>query len=209
MLDERHAEALGEFYAGDLAYATQKLASPAGSAYRMTLAWLRAAIGQAEVAREHFELVAADGFSAVRKDVNWLAVISSAADACLLLDDRPRAQELLELMEPFADRVTVSARGAAFRGSLSRLLGDLAAMLSDNDAADAYYTQAAQLDERLGAPVWTAHDLWHHGKLRLTLGDGPGAAALLDRAAEIAAATGLERVLTRIEQTKTTTRQPA
>ncbi len=209
MLDERHAEALTEFYAGDLAYATQKLASPAGSAYRMTLAWLHAASGQTEAAREHFELVAADGFSAVRKDVNWLAVISSAADACLLLDDRPRAQELLELMEPFADRVTVSARGAAFRGSLSRLLGDLAAMLSDNDAADAYYIQAAQLDERLGAPVWTAHDLWHHGKLRLTLGDGPGAAALLDRAAEIAAATGLERVLTRIEQTKTTTRQPA
>jgi tetratricopeptide (TPR) repeat protein len=209
MIDERHGEALGEFYASDLAYATQKLDSPAGPAYRMTLAWLLAATGQEAEARSRFEAIAADGFSAIPRDVNWLAAISSAADACLLLRDRPRARELLDLTEPFADRVTVSARGSAFRGSLSRLLGQLAAMLGDNDASDSYYAQAEQLDERLGAPVWVAHDLWRHGELRLALGDGPGAADLLDRAAEIAHAAGLERVLETIVRTTAGTTQPA
>jgi DNA-binding SARP family transcriptional activator/tetratricopeptide (TPR) repeat protein len=209
MVDERHAEALGEFYAGDLAYATQKLDSPAGPAYRMTLAWLLTASGRADEGRDHFEFIAGDGFSAVPRDVNWLAAMSSAADACLLLRDRPRASELRVLLEPFADRTAVSARGSAVRGTISRLLGQLAAMLGDNDAADSYYAQAEQLDERLGAPVWVAHDLWQHAKLRLALGDRPGAVALLDRAAEIADAASLERVLASIEQTTTAARQPA
>ena len=209
MVDERHAEALGEFYAGDLAYATQKLDSPAGPAYRMTLAWLLAAAGRTDEARDHFEFIAGDGFSAVPRDVNWLAAMSSAADACLLLGDRPRARELQVLLEPFADRTAVSARGSAVRGAMSRLLGQLAAMLGESDAADSYYAQAEQLDERLGAPVWVAHDLWQHAKLRLALGDWPAAVALLDRAAEIADAASLQRVLARIEQTKTAVRQPA
>ena len=209
MVDERHAEALGEFYADDLAYATRKLDSPAGPTYRMTLSWLLAASGRTDEARRHFELVAADGFATVPRDVNWLAGMSSAADACLLLRDRDRARELQNHLKPFADRVVVSARGSATRGAVSRLLGQLAAMLGDNDAADSYYAQAEQLDQQLRAPVWVAHDLMHHGILRVELRDWPGAIDLLNRAAEIAHAAGLERVLARIQQTKAAARQPA
>jgi tetratricopeptide (TPR) repeat protein len=209
MLDERHGEALGEFYANDLAYATQKLDSPAGPAYRMTLAWLLASTGRHDDAKRHFELIGNDDFSAIPHDVNWLAAISSAADASLLLGDRPRARQLLELIHPYRDRVAVSARGSAVRGSLSRLLGQLAAMLGDSDTAETYYTQATQLDQRLGAPAWVAHDLWRHGELRLALGDGPNAASLLDRAAEIANDAGLDRVLARIELAKAQAPQPA
>ncbi len=199
MMDDRHSEALGEFYADDLAYATRRLNSPAGPAYRMTLAWLLAATGRYDEARERFEVIAAAGFSTVPRDVNWLAAISSAADACLLLRDGVRALELRDLIEPFADRVTVSARGAAFRGSASRLLAQLSAILQDNDAADAYYERARQLDEQLGAPVWVAHDLCNHGEFRLSIGDTPGGVRLLDEAADIANATGLERLAARVK----------
>jgi DNA-binding SARP family transcriptional activator len=207
MMDDRHSEALGEFYADDLAYATRKLNSPAGPTYRMTLAWLLSATGRYDEAREYFELIAADGFSTVPRDVNWLAGISSAADACLLLKDGAHALELRHLLEPFADRITVSARGAAFRGSASRLLAQLSAMLADNDAADAYYERARQLDEQLGAPVWVAHDLCHHGQFRLSLGDTPGGLQLLDQAADIANVTGLERLGARIKRAKTEVRE--
>jgi tetratricopeptide (TPR) repeat protein len=202
MLDERHGELLGDFYADDLSYATEKLNSPAGPAYRTTLAWLCAATGRLAQARSHFELVAADNFSAIPYDVNWLGAIASAADAALALGDRRRARCLLELMEPYGERIAVSARGSAFRGSLSRLIGQLAAMLGDTDAADAHYIQARHLDERLGAPTWVAHDLWRHGELRLAVGDGPGAIRLLERAVATARAAGLQEGLARIEQAK-------
>jgi predicted RNA polymerase sigma factor len=105
-------------------------------------------------------------------------------------------------MEPYGERIAVSARGSAFRGSLSRLIGQLAAMLGDTDAADAHYIQARHLDERLGAPTWVAHDLWRHGELRLAVGDGPGAIRLLERAVATARAAGLQEGLARIEQAK-------
>jgi hypothetical protein len=209
MMDDRHIDALGEFYASDVAYATQKLASPAAPAYRATLAWLLASAGREDEAKTHLALVSADDFSAIPRDVNWMAAASSAADACLLLRDTSRARTLFELMEPFADRMAVSARGSAFRGSMSRLLGQLAAMLDDNQAADAYFTRAEQNDERAGAPVWLAHDLWRHGELLLGLGDERAGTQLLNQASDIASSSGLENVLGRIQAAKHPVRQPA
>jgi tetratricopeptide (TPR) repeat protein len=185
VLDERHDEMFSEFYAGDLAYATRKLNSPAGPTYGLTLTWLLAATGRLDQAREQFEPLAVNCFSAVPRDVNWLAGMSSATDGCLLLGDMRYAAEVRALIEPFSDGMTVSARGCAFRGSMSRDVARLAATLGDHDNADELFAESARRDERVGAPVWLAHDFWHHGQLRLALGDETEAARLLGQALEI------------------------
>jgi DNA-binding SARP family transcriptional activator/tetratricopeptide (TPR) repeat protein len=202
LVDERYDEVFSELYAGDLAYATDKQSSPAGPAYRLTLTWLLAANGKTQDARERFDALAGNRFAAIPRDVNWLAAIYSAANAAVLLGDVARAAELGELLEPFSDRMLIGARGCSFNGSTARTLARLAALVGEHDRADEWFALAAERDERVGAPVWLAHDLWRRGEHRLGLGDQAGADRLLEQAMELAHDLGLTRLVSTIRTTR-------
>jgi hypothetical protein len=142
---------------------------PAWRAYRFTFAWLHAERGELDTARRDFEAAVAGGLSTLPRDVNWLAALASAAEACVLLGDTARAQELRALLEPYDTRMVVTARGASHAGSVAYLLARLAVLCGDDDAADQLFADAARRDEHAGAAALVVRDLQRHGQfLRAT-----------------------------------------
>jgi hypothetical protein len=76
----------------ELEVAERAHAGPAWRAYRFTFAWWHAERGELDQAREDFEAAVADGLSTLSRDVNWLAALTSATGACVLLEDAARAR---------------------------------------------------------------------------------------------------------------------
>jgi DNA-binding SARP family transcriptional activator/tetratricopeptide (TPR) repeat protein len=169
--------------------------SPAGWAYRATLAWTYAELGREDEARRHLDTIAADTFTRIPRDMNWLPAMASATEAAAVLGDEGQAATLRRLLEPYRALTCVSGRGAGHYGSVAYLLARLAATVGDLAAADELYTEAARRDERAGALIWVVRDLRHHGALLLAQGDPRRAHDVLRRAAEGARKAGLERTL--------------
>jgi hypothetical protein len=194
--DERYEE-----WAGDaLAFTEEKIErSPAGLAYLAGIASVFAASGRADEARRAIDVVAARDFATVPRDMNWLSTIASAAETCATLGDTKRASILRAHLEPYADRMVISARAAHHQGSVAYFLARLAATLGDQRAADQLYGDAAQRDERASAAIWVVRDQWRHAQLLLTAGASRDRAQqLLERAHAGAKVCGLERILERI-----------
>ena len=196
LADERYEEWVG----AALAFTEEKIQrSPAALAYLAGIATVFAATGRADDTRRAIEIVAADDFGTVPPDMNWLSTIASAAEVCATLRDTRRARTVRSLLEPYADRMVISARAAHHQGSVAYFLARLAAALGDHQAADALYGDAAQRDERAGAAIWVVRDQWRHAELLLAARDGTDRAQqLLERASVGAKACGLERILARL-----------
>src|SRR5436305_5323965 len=107
---------------------------PAWRAYRFTFAWLHAERGEIKRAREDFHAALADGFASLPRDVNWLDALNAAAHVTVLLGDLEHARELRILLDPYADRMIVNARGALHAGSVAYVLARLAAACGDDAA---------------------------------------------------------------------------
>ena len=111
----------------------------------------------------------------------------------MLLDERELAAELEMLLEPFADRMVVSARGLLCMGSVAGALGSLAELRGDPRLAADWYVRAIEREERAGALVWAMHHRLRLGRALLGAGEGDGRALLAAVAAE-APALGLVRL---------------
>jgi len=196
LADERYEEWVGEA----LAFTQEKIQrSPAGLAYLAGIASVFVATGRDDDARRAIEIVAADDFATVPRDMNWLSTLASAAEVCATLGDTQRARTVRSLLEPCADRMVISARGSYHHGSVAYFLARLAATLGDHRAADELYGDAAQRDQRAGAAIWLVRDQWRHAELLLAArGGGDRAQQLLERAYAGAKACGLDRMLARI-----------
>jgi DNA-binding SARP family transcriptional activator len=196
LADERYEEWVGEA----LEFTEEKIRrSPAGLAYLAGMATVFAATGRDDDARRAIEIVAADDFATVPRDMNWLSTIASAAEVCATLGDTRRARTVRSLLEPYADRMVISARAAYHQGSVNYFLARLAAAAGDHRAADELYSDAAARDERAGAAIWVVRDQWRHADLVLAARGGEDRAhQLLKRAYAGAKACGLERIHARI-----------
>ncbi len=75
--------------------------------YRAALACLLSDLGRADEARVVFDDLAADRFSSLYGDNEWLLGMGLASDACALLGDADAAAVLYEQLAPFAGRNTV------------------------------------------------------------------------------------------------------
>ncbi len=168
---------------------------PAWRAYRFTFAWWHAERDELDQARQDFETAVADGLSTLPRDVNWLAALTSATEACARLEDLERARELRALLAPYATRMVVTARGASHGGSVAYLLARLAALLGDHAAADRMFCQAAELDERAGAPAFVLRDLRAHGSFLRATGRHVDADGVVRRAADLSESLGFDPVL--------------
>jgi hypothetical protein len=58
----------------------------------------------------------------------------------------------------------INARGALHAGSVAYVLARLAGACGDDAAADRLFRDAAERDERAGAPAWATRDLRHHSE---------------------------------------------
>ena len=127
-------------------------------AWRLGEAMLLAEIGELDAARSALAPFIASRFDTVPRDSLWFASLACAARAAETLSDASSAVLVADLLTPAADRVIVLGQGAVCWGSVHRLLGPLAALLGERDAAVSHYRAAADVHERLGALPFLARD---------------------------------------------------
>jgi DNA-binding SARP family transcriptional activator/tetratricopeptide (TPR) repeat protein len=129
---------------------------PARPVFRCVFVHLCARLDRLDDARRELEALAADDFSVVPFDQEWLYSMSLLAETSAILGDRGSAGALYGLLAPWA---TFSAADLAegFRGSISRYLGLLAATLGRHAEAAAHYEDALAMNEAMGARPWLAH----------------------------------------------------
>jgi hypothetical protein len=155
---------------------------PAMRRWRCGLALVLAELGRKDEARRELEHLAANDFEDIPRDALWLVAMSLLAELCTLLDDRPRAQRLYELLVPYEGRNVVSM-GAAYLGPVARYLGLLAMTVGDGERAIGHLETARSAAERMGARptiVLTALDAAEVLVRRNAPGDAARAAALVE-----------------------------
>ena len=146
----------GDFLAPNLEFALDKVAnSPAGPAYRPSVAWLLAELGRHEEARTELARCLAPG--GLVFDANWTSAIGECASAACALGDREHAAMIYDLLAPFAGRPITAGRAVASYGAADRLLGELAALLGREDDAERHLARGDRAQRgdgrhRLGLP---------------------------------------------------------
>ena len=148
----------GDWEALDLELLLEKIAnSPAAMAWRASYAWMLAATGQTEAAREQYGIVAAGDFATLPFDTNWPSAMGELASACIELGDPELARPLYDRLLPYAGRALTAGRAITSFGSTERLLGGLAAMLGRTGEAIARLEKAVRDNEAAGFTVWADH----------------------------------------------------
>ena len=123
---------------------------PAMRRWRCGLALVLAELGREDEARRELEQLAAADFEDIPRDALWLVSMSLLAELCALLDDRPRARRLYDLLVPYEGRNVVSM-GAAYLGPVARYLGMLAMTMREDERALGHLETARSAAERMGA----------------------------------------------------------
>jgi tetratricopeptide (TPR) repeat protein len=161
--------------------------------WRAAYACLLLGLERVEEARVTFEELAADRFSVLLRDSEWLLGMALACEACAGLGDVARAELLYSEYLPFARRHAIGkAEGSV--GPVARYLGLLATTLGRYDDAEEHFLRGAELSRRMGAHPWLAHARHDHARM-LLLRDGPGdaerAVTLLSEAEAVADRLGM------------------
>src|SRR5262249_41163623 len=100
---------------------------PSLPVWRSAFARVCAEIGRAAEAHRELDVLAADDFTRLPRDGNWLAAMMNVGETAVLLGDERRAATLYRLLRPHAKLHVVVIPGAACFGSVERYLGRLAA----------------------------------------------------------------------------------
>ena len=146
-------------------------------------------------ARRLLEEFAAGDFD-LPVDPAWLSGMVYYAEAAIACEDSRGAGPLFDRLAPWADQLSTPGRTMA-AGPVSHYLGGLAAVLGRYDEADAYFTQAAEFSERVGAKFFAARTNLSWGKLlaeRRAPGDTEKARDLLVKAQTAAEVQGYANV---------------
>ena len=148
----------------------EQLARYAGRPNSVSISRAFAALSLIESGREDEarELAIAEDFQGVRWDWMWLLTIFLWADVCSRLGLGSRADELYELLAPFAGVLAVS--GALVAGSVAWALGALATTLGRHEQAESHFAAAAEIEESFGAPLFLART--HVGWARALIARG-------------------------------------
>ncbi len=126
-----------------------------GSIWFCALANLCGQIGKEEEARNLFDSLAAQGFSAVSPDFGWTVSMHHLAETCVRLHDSKQAAVLYRLLLPHDGRF-VAFSWIAFYGPVSRYLALLAATAGQDRKAIDHFEAAIHSCQTLGARLWTA-----------------------------------------------------
>jgi DNA-binding NarL/FixJ family response regulator len=136
---------------------------------RAMLAEVCALEGDLAGAREQLDVLGADGFDGVHRDMLWLGVLTMCAAAAAAVGDRRLCSSLYELLAPWEGRNALLGLAAVDR-PVSLLLGLLARTLERIDAAVGHFERAAEDARQFGAAPWEARALYERGSLLRSLG---------------------------------------
>ncbi len=160
-------------------------------------------VGEVELAREKFELVATQDFADIPFDMSWLSLLGLLAETCTRLGDRLRAQTLYDLLLPYAGQYALLAISAVCHGSTAYYLGLLATTLERWPDAERHYALALEKHEQMAMQPHIAHTRFAWAQM-LDARNGPDdREAALDHAraaATLAAELGMTRLVERAEK---------
>jgi predicted ATPase/DNA-binding winged helix-turn-helix (wHTH) protein len=119
-------------------------------AMRSALAFSHYVRGDREAARREFEAIAGRGFDAIRRDEHWLVTMGSLSSMAVMLGDRGRAEQLYDLLSPYAGLVFVHDLLRSVGGTVASALGSLAALLGRSDEGERHYQHAHAKETAMG-----------------------------------------------------------
>jgi tetratricopeptide (TPR) repeat protein/DNA-binding SARP family transcriptional activator len=165
-------------------------AFPEMPAWKAGLGLIYAELGRLEDAQRQLDLIARERFEDVVEDLFWLVTLDHAARLAARLRDRPRCEELYELLLPYAGKIVTAGAAVAVYGAVDRALGLLAAANGNRERAVEHLSEAQRINQRIGA---TAINVYVTAELADVLHEtGSGEAEeLADRARKLADDRGL------------------
>ncbi len=178
-------------------YRKQAALYPHVPAWQAKIALLHARLGDHDAAATLSAQLGAERFAELPRDAVWVAGLYYLAEVAAFLGDDSQARPLYELLLPFATRVVVVDRALVCLGSVSRVLGLLAAVLADSTKAMEHLRVALERHEEMGARPLAART---HAELARLLHDTSTVEAVehLAAARATAADLGMSRLLTQI-----------
>jgi DNA-binding SARP family transcriptional activator/tetratricopeptide (TPR) repeat protein len=168
--------------------------NPQLAGWRCGLALIHAQLGHTALARQEVEALAHAGFCDIPRDAYWLTSLSGLSEVVFLLGDASRAQQLYELLSPYAERCVVLF-GFLCQGSVSHPLGLLATALARYDDAARHFEHALTMNARIRSPRLIAHTQHEYAHMLLQRdqpGDRAKALRLLEQALATADQLGLK-----------------
>ena len=133
--------------------------------------------------------LAATGFSHPTHNVGWLMYLTLCAWVCARLGRADCVPQLRSQLQAFPEQIAVGSFGGWLLGPVAFFLGPLCAVARDWEAAEAYFAQAAAIQERINAPTWLARTRVEWARMllaRAETDDTERARILLRRALETA-----------------------
>jgi DNA-binding SARP family transcriptional activator len=171
--------------------------NPGLPGFRALLALTDVELGQLGDARRELDVLAADDFGAIPRDLIWTATLAALAEVAVAVGDDHHLEVLERLLRPFAGQLVVVASGIYCPGAADRFLGMLTARLGRHDDAEAHFVAALALETSVGAVPHVARTRYWRARALLDGGD-PGnrdtAAHLLAATAATAEALDMRRL---------------
>jgi hypothetical protein len=123
--------------------------NPLIAGFRIALMTTYADLGRLDEARSQFEVLAADDFASVPRDLAWSGALTLLCDTCAAIGDAPRADILNALLVPYRGQLIVAATGVACPGGADRFLAKLARTAGRDDDAHAFDAAADKIERAL------------------------------------------------------------
>lgn len=131
--------------------------NPHRPAWRALLALLLTEAGRQEEARAELAGLAAEGFTEIPLDGDWMIAMTILADVAVALGDPEWARLLYQQLLPYANTTVVIGVAAVCLGSTARYLGRLALAMGERATGLEHLERALAVNEALDAPVQLAH----------------------------------------------------
>jgi DNA-binding SARP family transcriptional activator len=184
---------LGELEHGVRDLVAENPLRPAWRSALLTLLW---ETGRIEEARAELDRLAANDFSDIPKDGDWLIAVTLLAEGAARVGDRERAGRLYQLLSPYRNGNVVIGLATVCLGAAARFLGLLARTIGDAQAASEHFELALEGNAALRTPLYLAHTQLDYAEL---LGPGARARHLIESARRTAQELNLPAVAKRAE----------
>lgn len=167
-----------------------------------------AEVGATAMAREGLDAIASEGFANIPAEISYLGTLANLGMAAALLRDQARADQLYNLLLPYASFNTPNVL-LMYEGSVSRFLAHMAACLGYTDRVSALFEDAYAMNLRMGAKPLVARTLFEHARWLSTQSTSSAqvrATELAIQASKIAEPMGMMPLVHRAQKLITTAR---
>lgn len=163
---------------------------PRATAWSCAQAFVAAGAGFLDMARAQLAELVPDGRVDIPHNYVWLAAVTELAEVAIAVDDRAAAEAIYAALLPLDGRWVSVGPATLCIGPVGRLLGELAVLLGDHEAAEGHLDSARAAALAAGSRPWVAHVDVARARLHADRGL-PGDAERAQAAARSARATAL------------------